>query len=158
MNTFQSMGQRAHLAAHRQDGAALMVSLVLIFIMTVMGMTSLRESSLQKRMTTNAVHKSIAFQLADTTTTTVMNDTDQLMKAYDAGGENIEVYSQNTDGLQVVGKIRYQGMSNAFGYSLGNVGGFQTLSFEIRGEAHINDGQISSSVLQGVERIVPAMQ
>ncbi|MBN1238036.1 MAG: hypothetical protein JXB36_06015 [Gammaproteobacteria bacterium] len=49
----------------RQRGAALMVSLVLLLIMTLLGVTSMRTTTLQERMAGNLRDNNLAFQAAE---------------------------------------------------------------------------------------------
>lgn len=140
----------------QQRGTALLVAMVLIFMMTVMGMSALRESSLEKRMTTNAVHKSIVFQVAESTASQVSENPDNLLQALNANGDLVETTVDTTDkGIQVSGQARYLGQSNVSGFSLGNNGGFQSLAFEIRGESRLDEAQVTSKVYQGIVRLVP---
>lgn len=140
----------------QQRGTALLVAMVLIFMMTVMGMSALRESSLEKRMTTNAVHKSIVFQMAESTASQVSENPDNLLQALNGNGALVETMIDTTDrGIQVIGQARLLGQSNASGFSLGNNGGFQSLAFEIRGESRLDEAQVTSNVYQGIVRLVP---
>lgn len=47
---------------HRQHGAALIVSLVVLLIMTIIGTTAMRTSSLEEKMASNTRDREIAFQ------------------------------------------------------------------------------------------------
>ena len=49
----------------RQQGAALIVSLLLLLIMTVLGVTSMRTTTLQERMAGNLRDNNLAFQSAE---------------------------------------------------------------------------------------------
>lgn len=49
----------------RQTGAALIVSLVLLLIMTVLGVTAMRTTTLQERMAGNLRDNNLAFQAAE---------------------------------------------------------------------------------------------
>jgi type IV pilus assembly protein PilX len=49
----------------RQDGAALIVGLILLLIMTVLGVTSMRTTTLQERMAGNLRDTNLAFQAAE---------------------------------------------------------------------------------------------
>lgn len=51
-------------AQRKQDGAALVVSLVILLVMTLIGITAMRSSTLEEKMAGNAQQDQIAFQLA----------------------------------------------------------------------------------------------
>lgn len=50
---------------HRQCGAALIISLVLLVILTLMGIATLRTSTMQERMAGNSRDRNLAFQAAE---------------------------------------------------------------------------------------------
>jgi type IV pilus assembly protein PilX len=52
-------------ARRRQRGVALVVALVLLLVITVMGLASMRGTSLQERMSANMYDRSLAFQRAE---------------------------------------------------------------------------------------------
>lgn len=56
---------RKHYPFARQSGAALVVALVLLLIVTVLGIAGIRSSTLQERMSGNMYDRSIAFQRAE---------------------------------------------------------------------------------------------
>lgn len=49
----------------RQRGAALIVALILLMIMSMLGLSSIRTTSMQERMSANAFDRSLAFQAAE---------------------------------------------------------------------------------------------
>jgi type IV pilus assembly protein PilX len=51
----------------RQQGAALIVSLIMLLVMTVLAVTATRTTTLQERMAGNLRNKAIAFEAAETT-------------------------------------------------------------------------------------------
>lgn len=56
---------------HRQRGATLIVSLVILAVVTVLGIASIRSSSLQLKMSASARDRAVAFQLAESALTRV---------------------------------------------------------------------------------------
>jgi len=132
-NNKNSLLLQKHPTASRQRGAALLVALVMIFMMTVLGLTAMRESSLEKRMTTNSVHKSSTFRMTL------------------PSPSNVE--------MSLTGTIEYTGIGPPIGFSWGKTGGggFQALRYRIEGESKIVNVQSSSKVRQGTYRTVPAL-
>lgn len=51
---------------HRSHGASLLVVLILLLVMTVLGLTILRSTMLEERMSANLLDRSLAFQAAET--------------------------------------------------------------------------------------------
>jgi len=152
---------RLNLHTHyieRQGGAALLVALVMIFMMTVLGLTAMRESSLEKRMTTNSVHKSSTFQAAESATDLIINNEANLTEAFTHEGEDVSVTlptPTNTE-MTLTGSIKYTGHGAPIGFSFGKKGGFQALRYRVQGDAKIDSVQSSSKVFQGTYQIVPA--
>lgn len=150
-----------HPTASRQRGAALLVALVMIFMMTVLGLTAMRESSLEKRMTTNSVHKSSTFQTAESATDLIINDSDNLAAAYTQAGKAVSMTlpSPSNVEMSLTGTIEYTGIGPPIGFSWGKTGGggFQALRYRIEGESKIVNVQSSSKVRQGTYRTVPAL-
>lgn len=146
---------------NRQRGAALLVALVMIFMMTVLGLTAMRESSLEKRMTTNSVHKSSTFQSAESATDLIINDPDNLAAAYEVGKQpiNITLPSPSNTEMALTGSIEYTGIGPPIGFSWDKTGGggFQALRYRIEGESKIINVQSSSKVRQGSYRTVPSL-
>jgi len=148
---------RTHYA-ERQRGAALLVALVMIFMMTVLGLTAMRESSLEKRMTTNSVHKSSTFQAAESATDLIINNEANLTEAFTREGEIVNValpIPTNTE-MELTGSIEYTGHGAPSGFSFGKKGGFQALRYRVQGDAKIVNVQSASKVFQGTYQIVPA--
>lgn len=58
---------RCRNPASRQRGAALLVSLIMLLVMTVLAVTATRTTTLQERMAGNLRNKSLAFEAAETT-------------------------------------------------------------------------------------------
>jgi len=150
-----------HSTPDQQRGAALLVALVMIFMMTVLGLTAMRESSLEKRMTTNSVHKSSTFQTAESATDLIINDSNNLAAAYAQPGQTVSMTlpSPSNQEMSLTGTIEYTGLGPPIGFSWGKTGGggFQALRYRVEGESQIVNVQSSSKVRQGSYRTVPAL-
>jgi Na+-transporting methylmalonyl-CoA/oxaloacetate decarboxylase gamma subunit len=71
--------------ATRQRGVVLVISLLLLLVITLMGMSSLGTTALEEKMTSNMQAKHVVFQAADTTIEEAVDNTDFLWKAYGKG-------------------------------------------------------------------------
>ena len=140
----------------KQNGAALMVAMVMIFMLTVMGLKAMRSSNLDRRMTANAIQSSITFQAAESATELVLNDPANMNAAL-KGKVKMSPELSAAPELLIGVDFEYVGDGTASGYSLGtNSGGFIALRYEALGTATINTTNAESNVLQGAYRIVPA--
>jgi len=134
-----------------------MVAMVLIFMMSLLGVTAMRESSLEKKMTTNSVHKSSTFQSAESATDLVLGNPDNLSNAFNATGVmNVQIPASSNLEMQTTATINFVGSGPPVGFSLGG-GGFQALRYVVEGKADIPAVQSSSRVHQGAYRTVPAL-
>ena len=75
------MNNRHYHNKKKQDGAALMVAMVMIFMLTLMGLASMRNSNLDRRMTSNSVQSAITFQAAESSTELMLNDPENMNSA-----------------------------------------------------------------------------
>ena len=143
----------------RQSGTALLVAMVMIFMMSVLGITAMRESSLEKRMTTNSVHKSTTFQTAESATDIALNSPEKLSAAFNDNGtiHDIPLPASINNEMESKAQLRFVGSGPPVGFSLGTGGGFQALRFVAEGTASIDAVQSSSTVHQGAYRTVPAL-
>lgn len=56
----------------RQTGAVLMIALVMIFIMSILGISAMRGATLEGQLASNALEKEITFQAAETSTDMIL--------------------------------------------------------------------------------------
>lgn len=81
----------------KQTGAALIVSLVILVIMTLLGLSSIRTSSLEEKMATNLRDQELAFQAAEI----ALRDAEKRISALVAepiatqGGSNEDIWATN---------------------------------------------------------------
>lgn len=61
----QAMSRGQYTLGSRERGAALFVSLVMLVIMTILGLSSVQTTSLEERMSRNARDSNLAFQAAE---------------------------------------------------------------------------------------------
>ncbi len=144
-----------------QRGGALLVAMVMIFMLSVMGASVMRSSTLEKRMATNAIQSSATFQAAESASNLALNKPLNLTTAYSAGlNRNVllpiaEV--QGDIGLESRSVLEWVGTGAAPGYSLGEgTSGFEGLYYVSTGVSAIDAARSQSTVEQGAYRIVPA--
>lgn len=158
----------------RERGTALLVALVMIFMLSIMGISAMRSSTLESRMAANSIQASSAFQAAESSTEIMMNDPANLVLAWtrqaavpsnNPGTDpNNRVDINTTDQLDgddismvTDAKMVYVGDGPAPGFSLGQGNNnFMSLRFKANGTGNITAVQASAEVEQGSYRIVPA--
>ena len=141
----------------RQRGAALMIAMVMIFMLSIMGVSVMRTSSLEKRMTGNAIQSSTTFQAAESATEQMLNSTATLSRAASNFRTIIDVDTDTVhDDVPLSGtsRIVYVGTGPAFGFS----SDFMTLRLVAQGDRSIDSVRSRSIVRQGARRVVPSLK
>ncbi|MFK7892801.1 MAG: PilX N-terminal domain-containing pilus assembly protein [Granulosicoccus sp.] len=143
-----------------QHGSALMMAMLMIFMLSILGVSAMRGSTLEKRMAINSMQNSVTFQGAESASDLALNAASNLTTSFNAGLENVveididEVYSDV--GMQSSAFLEYIGNQPAEGFSTGvNSVGFDSLLFVSTGVSDIEDVRTQSVVEQGAYRVVP---
>ena len=74
-----------HAADRHQRGGALLVAMIMIFMISIMGVSVMQSSTLERQMTTNAIQARETFQAAESTTEEALNNPDNLSASFVAG-------------------------------------------------------------------------
>ena len=136
--------------ASKQNGAALMVSLMLIFILSLLGLTSMRTSALEGRMVNNMLEKELTLQSAESASELALADDNLLAQsickpdALLADATKLE----RSGALKTNASVGYGGETVAVGYSLDS--GFSMFRFHATGEASLTDSGTATTVTQGL--------
>lgn len=141
----------------KQQGAALLVSMVLIFMLTILGIASMRDATLEGQLAANAVQKEVTFQSAESATDTVLaiNDTDD-EKAIESVicMPDVEFVLDDLSEADVQDTnvtLAYGGRSLPTGWSLGGpIGGRR---FTVTGESNLPSASTGTKISQGVVAI-----
>ena len=141
---------------HAQRGAVLIVSMIMIFMLSIMGVSAMRNSTLEKRMATNAIQSSTTLQAAESLTERLFNSTAILDQAARQTGTLIEVDAETLRddiAMQQSAQIVQLGREGvAFGYS----DQFVTLRYVAQGDVRIDSARSRAIVRQGATQLVPA--
>lgn len=137
-----------------------MIAMVMIFMLSIMGVSTMRSSTLEKRMTINAIQTSVTFQAAESASNLALNTPTNLTLSHNAGlNESIllDIDAVNDSiGLQSRSTLRYVGKRPAEGFSIGEgSNSFESLMFVANGVSAIEAVNSQSDVEQGAFRIVP---
>ncbi len=153
-----------------QRGGALLVSMIMVFMLSIMGISAMRGSSLEKRMATNSIQTAITFQGAESTGEEALNSKESLQDSFEiadiagvkAGDKNTLIPKQvlvdlkQDIGMQSSAEVVYVGQGVADGYSTGiGSSNFVSLRFESKGLAEVEAINATAGVVQGANRIVP---
>jgi len=151
-------------AQRSQKGAALLVAMVLIFMISIMGVSVMRNSSLEHRMASNSIQSATVFQAAESVVEMTLNDTNSLTAAFqnlNAQGQGLPTdWPVDLDGndlseLETTATIRFTRLGIADNWSPELA---SALYFETLGESRIDSARAQSAVIRGASRVVPKSQ
>lgn len=155
MNKF-TLNHRKH---RQQTGSALLVSVIIIFMLSIMGVSAMRDATLERRMATNSIQSATAFHSAESNTDMVLNNRDDFAELLNnVDYDNIENgilpeadrVTVNIDLLQNIGltteaEYEFVGMGVATGYS----SDYAAYRFEVVGKSSVDAVRAKSEVKQG---------
>lgn len=134
----------------RQSGSVLIVAMIMIFMLSILGASSMRGASLEGQLASNSVHKEITFQAAESASDAVLAIEGKLESIICS--DNDELFSQNPLGQsseQVTESVlEYGGRAAVMGYSLG--GPIGARRFVVTGKSTLPGVHTSTSIVQGV--------
>lgn len=141
---------------YKQKGSALVISLILIFVGSILGITVMKSSILGFKLSENYIAKNEMLQHADSASQIVALDKHKMQTAYNDNGEatSYPIAELSEENLNVTASYRYTGEGIAMGSS---VKLFKTLRFESEGKAESPSNGAISEVRQGVVRIIPTI-
>lgn len=133
------------LPARHQSGAALVISLVLLMVLTVLAISTLRTSSLELLMAGNAQYRENAFQLAQTGIEAALRGGDPVTTA-DCAAPDVEgPVAVAALGGRYQNEICYRGESFSPGSSIP----VTTFNFEVAAEGRTDQRDARVRLVQG---------
>ncbi len=155
--------QTRSISAHRECGATLIISLIMLLVLTLIGISGMNTSVMQERMAVNSQNSNRSFQAAESTVRSLMDEVyasnlDRLRESMqNASGlsEKIDVTIDPDNGVSGSYQARYlgevivtSGSSMNADESSNQLKGFR---YELEGEASMANTGASSRVFKGIE-------
>ena len=135
----------------RQDGAVLMIAMIMIFILSILGVAAMRGASLEGQLASNSVHKEITFQAAESASDSVFS-TDGKLESMICKDE-AETLSQNVLGQssdQITDSVlEYGGQTLILGNSVN--GPITNRRFVVTGTSSLPGVHTSTTIVQGAD-------
>jgi hypothetical protein len=148
------MINRIEINKKQQQGAALFVSLMFLFLMTIIGLNALNTSTSDERMALNTQHQQEVFHAAESAINVAKRDTTTLETAITSGTSLAIDYTGQND-VTASAQATYIGCGlPGAGFGLG-AGGFVTHEFGITGNASLGASSAQATHLQGVDLLAP---
>lgn len=141
-----------------QRGGALLVAMVMIFMLSIMGVSVMRGSTLEHRMAVNAIRTAATFQSAESASNFAINSHVHMTAAHKKGlnGRHIvstESVNPDITSLASNSSLSFTGETSLVaGFSSGE---FEGLLFIATGVSSMENSGTQSTIEQGAERIVP---
>jgi Tfp pilus assembly protein PilX len=139
-----------------QQGAVLIVSLIMLLITTFVGFSAMETSNLEAKMATSRELQELTFQSAEATIEFALDDLPLLSSAYAVGlqgSQNWPTAKYQFDDPEINANARVEFMNNAnsLGYSIRKgASGIATYYYQVIGSADRNNTNISSVHTQGI--------
>ncbi|MCK0107277.1 PilX N-terminal domain-containing pilus assembly protein [Marinobacter sp. S0848L] len=150
----------------REHGAALIISLVILVVITVIGIGSMNSSILQERMSANAQNARQAFFSAEAANQDLFRKLEPMdsssaewKRALDAQDAGILVagptksYGGGASGSVATSEVRYLGEAQPLNYSMGEDIETYRHRFEIIGDATVTGTGATDTVFRGVQAV-----
>lgn len=154
----------ARLPLYGQQGAALIVSLVILLVMTVLGIGALSTSTLEEKIVFNSQDWNEAFQLAESGIRDGRTNATVMSQALNLGINGTISYTPPlppSDPPRYAGNttLRFASQGSAFGSSMGKLIAY---NFDVRGQGWIGVDAANRTTYaanqEGVQRIAPGAQ
>lgn len=144
-----------------QQGAVLIVSLVMLMVMTVLGVSTMRSAAVEEKISANAMNQDRTFRAAESATEWALGDQATMGQALLLGEDNPVATIVNLDSHSIDSSAdtTYIGEGLPFGFSLGeSSSGFSSFRFELTGRGAIAAVKAQTTTQQGAARIGPGSQ
>ncbi len=138
-----------------QQGAALLVALVIVLLISVLGASTMKRGAMEEKMGAGHYHKQMSFQASESAVESTLSDISLMQSARNAAtarvSQDVNVPFPNTSA-----KVTYAfvGQRPAFGWSLDSTGGGAS-SFVITAVGEISSTGTSTTTQHGVYRVNP---
>ncbi|VAW73891.1 hypothetical protein MNBD_GAMMA12-3733 [hydrothermal vent metagenome] len=143
-------------AGSRQSGAVLIMSMLMLLVMTLIGITTMNTATLEEKMSANSMNNNISLQASESAVDAALSDTNNLVLALNSSTPISVSTSLGVTGVTSVATIKYLGSTIAPGFSFGNnQGTFSTYQFEAEGTGSVPAANATSVTVQGIYRIGP---
>lgn len=146
---------------HRQHGAALITSLIVLLLLTVMGVSGIRNATLEESMAFNAQAKSITFQASETALGAVVTNQESVLDTAigsGIGSVSNNDYSAMANPPGAATAVSATTTTTYIGRQLPDNSSLETwvsYTFDVRATGAMADASATSVHLLGIKRQMP---
>lgn len=131
-----------------QQGVSLLVSMVILILISLIGVTSLKNASVEEQMSANLYQKNVTFQASESAVeNTIMNNT---IISSSLTSATPVVNTQNVDGTQARVEYMFTGTAPAVGFTQGVFSGARIMI-----TSTAESGDTRTRTVHGVVRLIP---
>ena len=141
---------------HRQQGAVLLVAMVLLLITSILAFSSMQTSMMEQKMATSRELKEHAFQAAEAAIEDALNDLDYIGQALVVGQQNGSNWPSEShsftfdDSLSANSTVRYLDRAHTEGYSMRRgTSGIATYYYQVDVDGTRAGSNVVSQQVQG---------
>ncbi len=140
----------------KQSGSVLIISLILMLVLTIIGVTAMSSATMEEKMAANTMNYNITFHASESAVENALDDTNVLVQAITTSAPVDVPIDMGDSSITSNAKITYLGSGIALGFSIGqNASAFSSYRFDATGTASRANVGASVSTSQGVRRIGP---
>ena len=144
------------LSQQHQQGAVLLISLIILVVMTIISVSMMGNSTLEERMAANQMNEHLTLHASESATEIMVADTDTLSQALTSATPITVSVDVGNSAITASAELSYQGAANPSGWSMGvNQGTFMAHTIKTVGTATKTNANATTSTAQGITRIGP---
>jgi len=134
---------------HSERGAALLVAMVMLFMMTILGISAMQSANVETQLAGNALVKETTFQSAESATQAVLDVPNILADVVCQSDPNITSMTNlnRTDNQNTEASVQYGGLGLAVGFTISDK--FAMHRFFVTGRSAVEDMRTSTTVATG---------
>jgi len=134
----------------RQSGAALLVAMVVLFMMSIIGISAMQSANVETQLATNAIVKETTFQSAESATDAILTVPNVLADVVCQSDSNDTMMTNldRTTNQVTQASVSYGGQAIAEGYGL-NDPRFALHRFYVTGTSEVADMNTSTTINTG---------
>ncbi len=140
----------------KETGAALIVAMVILFMISILGISAMQSSNVETQLASNALVKETTFQSAESATDAILTVPNVLadVVCQEEANDTIMSNLNRTDNQETNVSVQYGGLAITPGYAITDK--FATHRFYITGESTIDDMNTSTKIVKGQTAVGPA--
>ena len=133
----------------QERGAALIVAMVILFMITILGISSMQSAHVETQLSSNALVKETTFQSAESATDAIVTTANVFADVVctDTPNETLLPELNRSDNQETLASVQYGGKAIASGYSISDK--FATQRFFVRGNSTVEDMSTRTTILSG---------